>query len=307
MTIKTPKLTVLVTGATGMIGRRLVPALVAAGHRVICLIRQNSKHAFTPDVEIISGDLTDLNFCKNSVSSIDSLSAIIHLAGMGSVVEVEADPQAATVCNVGITKNLLSAAAAHNVKRFIFSSTGLVYGPGHFDSIDESVPANPISEYAKTKYLAEQCVVKYAKEKRLSAEILRFSNIYSSDSSTSTVLGRILNQLRLKKPIQVQSTLPIRDFIFVDDIVKALLALMTIAESHGYEITNVSSGVGLSIGEIVDIAKSIAGESFEPAHQVAVDNKDRFVLSNEKLKLRTGWRPQTSIKEGLRLSLDHLI
>ena len=293
--------TIIVTGAMGMIGRRLVPFLLSKGHNVVASDRTFDAGLQLPASRIVIGDLNDADVCEAAITATNGdkngSKAIVHLAGTGSVTDAKSDPLATINNNIVLIGKVLSAALKHNVRRFIFISSSLVYGRGGREPVEESVLPGPVSLYGATKLAAESLVQGFAAEFNLSCEIARLSNVYGRDNPANTVIGRILQQIRQKQKIEVLSREPVRDFIFIDDVVSAIYQLLTVTDQPGCIISNISSGVGTSIGEVVDIAKSIAEMKPNPSKSYP-STDDSLVLSNKFMKQRTGWRPLVSISDG---------
>lgn len=142
--------TVLVTGATGKVGRRLVPYLVSRGHRVRALVRDLEKANFLAGegVELVLGDLLDVSSLGAATQGAD---AVVHCAAFFR----GATPEQAHAVNDQGTRNLAAAAIEAKVKRFVFTSTGLVYGPKAGATVDEDAACAPEDAYPISKLAAE--------------------------------------------------------------------------------------------------------------------------------------------------------
>lgn len=292
-----------------MIGRRLGPALASAGHHVVASIRKRSGPPPAFASRVVLGDLTDRDVCMEAMNMLrtepPSRRAIVHLAGVGSVALAKFDSDAVFTGNVEVTKRVLEAAQVYEVARVVFASTGLVYGTKYLEPVSETMMPNPESIYAATKLAAEALIQGYASDWNMSGELVRLGNVYGPDSPETTVVGRILGQIRSGKPASVWSRAPVRDFIFIDDVVEAFCRLLTITDEPGCQITNVSSGVGTSIGALADTAEGLAGRLAN--RQTSEESQDRLILSNEKLLARTGWRPGRSVADGLASCLSGFV
>jgi UDP-glucose 4-epimerase len=295
---------VLVTGANGMIGKHLIPALMNKGHEIIPVDIQFGTENWE---NILIGDLLDDEFLNIVLTKLLSLKcnkkAVIHLAGISNVTEAKKDPILLAKINTLLTVKILSSVQSYGIDRFLFPSTGLVYGSGKENPITEDDFTAPGSVYAASKLAAECFIQGFASEKNLSCEIFRLSNVFASDSSEATVVGRIINQIRKGMDINVATRVPIRDFIFIDDVVEAICRLLVVTSQPGCSITNVSTGVGTSIGKLVDFA-------YEISNKIIINTlddektRDCFVLSNALLYKRTGWKPLFSVNDGLRAILN---
>lgn len=297
-------LNVLITGATGQIGRRLVPALLAHGHRVVASYRKpvvREGHGFS-----VIGDLNELRVREEAFSQLTrggtKNCAVIHLAGLADAGRAREERKEAFRSNTCLTMQLLDACVVFGVRQFLLASTGLVYPTLGLAPRREDALVAPHTVYAATKLAAEFVVQGYAREWSMSCEIFRLSNVYGPDSPENTVVGRILGQLRRGEPVAVMAREPVRDFIYVDDAVEAIRSLLEDNAGPGCRLVNISSGKGVSIGELADIAGALAqGETSPKAIYPEVE--DCLVLSNEVLQKRVGWKPRFSLAEGLRASL----
>lgn len=141
-------MTILVTGATGKVGSRLAKRLAARGKRVRALVRDRAR-ASLGDVELAVGDLLDPGSLAAAVAGVE---AVVHCAAFFRGATPE---QAHAVNDLG-TQHLARAALAAGVKRFVFTSTGLVYGPSDGRLVNESDACAPIAAYPVSKLAAER-------------------------------------------------------------------------------------------------------------------------------------------------------
>jgi len=173
--------TILVTGATGAVGLRVVHALCQAG----CRIRVFSTHVpkeglFPQDVKTVLGDITDKIVVRSAMEGVDG---VIHLAALLHIVSPSPDlEEQYERINVGGTKNVVEAAIETGVERVILFSTIAVYGNSGGRILTEMSPTYPVTFYAKTKRTSEQIVLKArnAAGKPLGT-VLRFGAIYGSN------------------------------------------------------------------------------------------------------------------------------
>ncbi|WP_246797624.1 NAD-dependent epimerase/dehydratase family protein [Burkholderia perseverans] len=163
-------MTILVTGATGKIGSRLVKRLARRGDRVRALIRDplRATHCQADGVELVEGDLFDADSLAAAVAGID---AVVHCAAF---FRGATSDQAHHVNHIG-TQRLAGAARAAGVKRFIFPSTGLVYGPAHPGPANEDDHCAPVAAYPASKLAAERFLLGQAD---LDVRVLRLPFVY---------------------------------------------------------------------------------------------------------------------------------
>gem|GEM_PF-1631828 len=295
-----PALNILVTGAGGRIGRRLIPLLAECGHRVIAVDRCLTGSARWVTIE---GDLLVEDTRVAAFSALlghdAERKAVVHLAGLSDSTVASDQRTQAFIANVQLTQRMLESAISFGAPRFLLASTGLVYARENQGRIVENAPVMPRSVYAATKLAAETIVQGYAVEGLVGCEILRLSNVYGPESPENTVIGRILGQMRRGEPVAVMSREPVRDFIFVDDVASAICGILQSEDETGCRITNISSGVSSSVGEVVDIAQAVSAGIALKINELP----DRVMLCNEAIRNRIGWQPRHTLPEGLRACL----
>jgi UDP-glucose 4-epimerase len=257
----------------------------------------------------IRGDLGDNGVLGNALDALVAKGlpgesrAVIHLAGSGDVETARRDPITVFKENVIRTSELLEGCRRVNVRRFLYPSSGLVYGRrGQGLFTEESVP-RPDSLYAATKLAVEALVQGYAVDYEFSCDIVRLSNIYGPESPENTVVGTILWQIREGKNVRPRSLSAVRDFIYVGDAVIGFIRLLQAGAETGYRLINLSTGVGTSIGELVRTALMVAGRDVVDQNGPPQPAEDIVILSNQRLAVRTGWKPSRSLIEGLRESI----
>jgi nucleoside-diphosphate-sugar epimerase len=170
-------MTILVTGATGQVGRRLVPRLLQHGHEVRILARDpdRARPLAERGAEVVAGDLHDA--ADSSARSLDGVDAVIHLAAAFRGVP---DEEAVAV-NESATIHFARACAEQGRHRFVYASTNLVYGPGRGRPAredDELEPDDAWGVYPKTKAVAERALRGLARESGLDLRILRLAFVY---------------------------------------------------------------------------------------------------------------------------------
>jgi nucleoside-diphosphate-sugar epimerase len=207
--------TIIVTGASGFIGRRLVKKLTAEGCRVICPLRPTSSAAELDDplIRVVRGDLTDRTFVD---SLFDGASVVYHLAAMvsdwGTVTEIRK-------ANVDVTSTLLASAERASIERFVHVSSTDIYGHPGGKAVDEDNPPSPghFNWYAETKRQAEQCV----KTSRVPWVIARPATVYGPGSVS--MIAELVQALKDGFMLTVNGGRTIAGLVYVDDVVDGLI------------------------------------------------------------------------------------
>jgi nucleoside-diphosphate-sugar epimerase len=302
---------VIVTGSSGFLGQWLIRHLLRYSTSVLGVDlhpfpnHEADPYQNNPIFTFIRGDINDTKFLSKIFKRLPSHTkrrrAVYHLSGLSHVKLCQADPLKAYNLNVLQTVKLLEACRKENITRFVYPSSALVYGENHTHLITENDAVDPQNIYASSKLAAEMAIQIYGKYFGFSCDIARFSNIYGYGSNPDTAVATALSQAEKGQKINLKSYAPVRDFIYCADAVEGLIRLLDAGNDPGCRIFNVSTGVGLTVGEMVETLCRIVGIQ----HMTPNRSKNKLplgsklILSNLKLYNRTGWKPTYSLEEGL--------
>ena len=256
---------------------------------------------------MVTGDLADPGVRSAVEEAWRSLrrerGATVHLAGMADAGACRLDPAAASVANVALTRHVAELSVRLGMDRLVFPSTAHVYGDQGFWPVDESSALDPIGVYAETKVEAE--AVLEGMSGALTCVVARLSNVYGARSNPVTAMGRVLDQIRKTGIVSLRSFAPIRDFIFLGDVVDGLIELVAMPDAKPFEVLNLSTGQPTSLGDIARMAMEVAGLAGEPICEEATDGASSYlVLDNGRLRSRTGWSPSVDLRAGLEACLE---
>ena len=299
----------LVTGGGGFIGSHLVDSLLADGRCVRVLDsfdvgrRANLEHhKGNPRMEVVVADVAQAD---EVTIACEGAERIFHLAARADIVPSVRDPRAYFQANVDGTFNVLEAARRHGVGRLVYAASSSCYGIPAVYPTPESAPADPLYPYALTKYLGEQLVQHWAQVYGLPAISARLFNVYGTRARTSgtygAVFGVFLAQLLAGEPLTVVGDgEQRRDFIFVSDVVDALLVVAERGKIGG--IYNVGSGVPVSVNEIVRQLGSpptvhVPKRPGEP---------DCTWADISRIRQDLGWTPKVTFAEGVRILMENV-
>jgi GDP-4-dehydro-6-deoxy-D-mannose reductase len=292
---------VLVTGAGGFVGRRLLPRLAAAGHEAVPLERRV--------------DVVDAAALGEAVARA-APEGVVHLAAISFVPDSVRDPARAFRVNFLGTRNLLEAVRARAPRaRVLVVSTSHVYGtaePGA-PPFCERAPLRPGSPYARAKAAADLLARSYA-ERGLDVVRLRPFNHTGAGRPELFVESSLARQLaeiaagRRPPRLAVGNLDAVRDFLDVDDVIAAYLLLLDPARPAG--LYNVASGVGRSVREVLEALVDLAGLRTRRA-ELELDEEpgrwrptDRAVGDASRLRAATGWAPRVPFEATLRALLE---
>ena len=306
---------VLLTGADGFIGSHLAEQLVREGHHVRALVIYNSLDSWgwldtapkeiTSQMEIVSGDIRDPALMMSLVDGVD---AVLHLAALIAIPYSYVAPDLYVQTNVQGTLNLLNAARAHNISRFIHTSTSEVYGTARYVPMDEAHPLQGQSPYSASKIGADQMVNSFYTSFELPALTIRPFNTYGPRQSARAVIPAIISQIAAgKKEIQLGALTPTRDFTYVADTVSGFIAALNSTAGVG-EVINLGAGFEVSIGETFQAIADAMGSdavAVEDPNRVRPENSEveRLFSNNAKAREVFGWSPSLQGLDGFRQGL----
>lgn len=298
----------LITGGAGFIGSALANRLVAMGQHVRVLddLSAGERERLDPRVSFSVGDTRDVPKLWSQLSGVD---CVYHLAARVSVPESVLYPIEYNAVNVGGTVSLMTAARDARVKRLVFASSGAVYGEQPSQPVREDAVLHPSSPYAVGKIASEQYVLAIGDLWGIETVILRIFNAYgpgqSIPPSHAPVIPRCLRQAITGGSVVIYGGgRQTRDFIYVGDVVDALVAAAT-ASGVERTVLNVGSGVEISVNGVVDAIETVTGLEVHRLHngdsEVGVS---RLVADIARARERLGFAPKVTLLEGLRLMLD---
>lgn len=306
------KKTVLVTGGAGYVGSHTACLLAASGYHVIIIDQLLHHQKFNhPWAEFIQADFADKELLIKLFTT-NNIDAVFHFAAFIEVGESVIDPKRFYDNNVAKTLILLDSMLAHNVKKFIFSSSCAVYGNPIKLPLDELHPRSPVSPYGITKMMVELILEDYARAYNFTFAALRYFNAAGATPELglgeihipeSHLIPRLLQSALEQKPCKLFGThynTPdgscVRDYIHVRDLAKAhLLAFEHLEQSNVSEFFNVGTGIGTSVLQMIAAAEHVTHQ------KIAIDiqpprtgDAEILVADPSKINLMLGFTPVTS-------------
>ncbi len=299
---------VLVTGADGFIGSHLTEMLLSKGYYVRALSQYNSFNYWgwleglkNDNLEVVSGDIRDSNFCRVITKDID---VVFHLAALIAIPYSYLAPDSYVDTNIKGTLNICQSSLDNNVKRVLITSTSEVYGTAKYVPIDENHPKQPQSPYSATKIAADAMALSFYNAFNLPVTIVRPFNTYGPRQSARAIIPTIITQIANgERTIKLGDLSPTRDFNYVKDTCKGFIELSDCVKSIGQEV-NICSNYEISMRDTLNLIAGIMNEDvtfIEDFERIRPKNSEVFRLwgDNRKIKELTGFCPDYSLEKGL--------
>ncbi len=302
----------LVTGAAGFIGSHLTEALLERGDEVVGLDDLSTGHrsnlaGFEGDLELIIGDIRDLETCKRAVAGCDY---VLHQAALGSVPRSVADPITSHEVNTTGTLNMLVAARDAEVSGFVFAASSSYFGDTEVLPKTDDMPPRPLSPYAVTKVTCEQYVKVFASLYGLPSMGTRYFNIFGPRQDPNGPYAAVIPKfieilMRGDRPTINGDGEQTRDFTYVENVVGANLAACANAEAAAGHIMNIACGERMSLNTLHKLIADALGVDLEPIHGPprAGDVRDSLADTSLAAKL-IGYAPKVTSREGLQRTVD---
>ncbi len=292
----------LVTGGAGFIGSHIVDALVEAGHEVALVDDfSTGKPAYVSSGAVVhQADIRAPELAAAFANA--SPEVVFHVAAHASVSESVRDPQRDAEVNVLGTLNVLRECAAHGVGRIVFSSTGgALYGEPERLPADERHPARPLSPYGASKASGEAYVAAMSQLAGMRYAVLRYANVYGPRQDPNGEAGVVAifigSMLAGKQPTIYGDGFHERDYVYVDDVVRANLLAMESARDGAF---NIGTGRGTTVREVFDACASATRYAGEPRYAPERQGDVRRVYLDAALAGRElGWRAEVGFAEGI--------
>ena len=297
----------LITGAAGFIGSHLANRLAREGHQVRGLddLSTGDPQVLDPDVHFTRGDVNDRPKLWTLLQEVD---CVYHLAARVSVPESILYPREYNASNVGGTVSLMEAMRDVGIRRVVLASSGAIYGDQDIQPLTEGQTPRPHSPYAVSKLAAEFYVRTIGNLWGIETVCLRIFNAYGPGQhlppSNPPVVPYFLRQAVINGTLVVhgdgQQT---RDYVYVEDIVAAMVAAATAPDIDGL-IINVGSGVETNLRNLAKLALDVTGSQANVVYNAKSSGGVSRLCADLSLAAeKLNYAPAVSLKEGLRLIL----
>ena len=299
---------ILVTGGAGFIGSYVVEGLIKKGHNVLIVddFKDNSAIFYVnPKAEFIRKDITD-PFLFQLLDEYE-IEGVYHLASQTSTEGSFMNPSRDILTNSYGTWLIANYCKNRKIKRLIYSSTSAVYGDGCKEIVDEETSIQPNSIYGVSKYGGELFIKQLFKNSQSKYTIFRFANIYGPGENFNYAgkgMIKIFSSfIWKKKPIVVKGSLErFRDFLFVEDLVEALIKSYDCENAYN-QVYVLSSGKKVLLGELIPQIIRASGNSQDYPVIISDGTKGDthgFHADISKIKRDLNWEPKHDLGTGLK-------
>lgn len=298
----------LITGGAGFLGSALSNRLLRQGHHVRVLddLSTGNPDALDPEIHFTRGDINDR---PKLWTLLQDIHCVYHLAARVSVPESVLFPRDYNEVNTGGTATLMEAIRDAGTPRVVLTSSGAVYGNQESTMMVETMSPHPQSPYAASKLAAEWYVRTIGDLSGVETLILRIFNAYGPGQrippAHPPVIPNFIRQAKQNGTLIFHGDgNQTRDYVYVDDVVNALVAAATAQGLNG-EVINVGSGQETSVRELARQVIDITGGKPEEVYNPRVGNGvSRMCADISKAKNALNYVPLISLENGLRLTLE---
>ena len=273
---------VLITGSSGFLGQALVKKLKKLNCNVFEFSRKNKNNILQ----------------KKSFSKFKNIDTVFHLAAVVGYVNVTKNIELAYKTNVLGTINVLEFCRRQKAK-LLFPST-FVYAPPFDKKKKETDPAASTNFYTYSKYLGELYCQLFVEKYQVDTVIARTANAYGPNQPKQYIVPLLIESFKKKKALILTDADAKRDYLYIDDLANAYIALGKAKTKPG-EVFNVSSGKSTSLLELVDIVRKITGleTKIDYKQKLRKSEVSQSLFDNSKILKKINWKPEYSLKRGL--------
>jgi len=297
------KLKILITGSSGTIGTRLFEQLLEKNYDTIGFDKKPNIWHKKLNKLTIKGNLLSRNDIKKIPTNIDM---IIHLAANARVYDLVVDPDLALE-NIIIAHNILEFAKKNKIKNFIFSSSREVYGnKKNITSKENDIDITRCeSPYTASKIADEALIHAYHRCFGIDYIIFRFSNVYGRYDESDRFVPLMIRKMRKNENIDIYGKNKLLDFTYIDDTINGIIKGITKFSKVKNDTFNIASG---KADKLITVAKLLK-QSLQSKSKIFIKSNRpgevvQYIANISKAKKILGYKPKTSIREGLKLSID---
>ena len=299
---------ILVTGGAGFIGSHVVDAYLEQGHDVLVVddLSTGKRENVNPKARLFALDIRDKKLAE--VIATEQPDVINHQAAKANLRESMDKPGLYADVNILGSLHLLELSRKHNVKKFIFASTGgAIYGEPEYLPADEMHPVNPLDPYGASKAAFEHYLPVYQANYSIPFTVLRYANVYGPRQDPYGEAGVVaiftVKMLHEEQAIINGSGEQERDFAYVGDVARANLLALDRGDGGFF---NIGTGAGTSINDIFSRLRSSTDYQKQDVHGPAKAGEVfKIYLQADRARSELGWQPTTSLEDGLDRTVEY--
>jgi nucleoside-diphosphate-sugar epimerase len=297
---------ILITGATGFIGSFLLTKLITEGHEIAILIRNESDdwriNEIISHCHVIYVNYESIENCEDKILSFEP--ELVYHIGWSGVGNDQRNNEILVTKNIDFTLALVKILLKTNVKAFIGLGSQAEYGPYHC-AINESFATNPTTLYGIAKLSAYNLLNYSLRKSKIRFCWLRLFSSYGPKDNDTWLIPYLTKSISKGEKPSLTKGEQIWDYIYINDVISALLAVGYSENASG--IYNLGSGIGYSLKNIITMIRDKVDPEIELGFgEIPYRNDQVMVLKadNTRLCLETGWSPETTINEGLEITIN---
>lgn len=286
---------VLITGATGGVGRFVVRELLAQRYQIACLVRDPAKIK-SSDVQVVEGDLSDFPRIEKLFADFKP-EGIVHLGWIGVDQKDKSNP--GQIYNLQVTVDLLRLAQIYRVKAFIGMGSESEYGV-HNKKIDERAANKPLSKYAIAKFATGLIAEKMCEDAGIHFTWLRLFSSYGPGDRSGSLMSVLIQTLLKNEPMNLSECIQVWDYVHARDIAGLIGVILQNPQEPGFY--NLGGGDARILKEIVHMI----ADRIDPSADLRFGKVPYGVSQNmhleadiSKLKRVYNWEPQVPLEEGV--------
>ena len=303
MNLKNKK--VLVTGGAGFVGSQTVDALIREGAKVVVVdnLSSGNEKNINPAATFYNVNIADPQI--EEILEKERPEIIYHFSFFVFVPKSVENPLLDIDCITGSLRMLKKIKEMGGIEKFVFISSGFLYGNTPHLPVRETEPVANASPYAIAKFTIENYLRFYKEAFGIPYVILRYSAIYGPRQVTGAMSDYIRKLLADTQAEIWGDGNKTRDYVYVEDAVSANLLALNVANDHSNPLFNVGNGKETTLNELYQTIAGLLGKEARPIyHPDRPGEQMRYCLDAAKIKQELGWEPKVSLKDGLEKLLE---
>ena len=287
-------MSILLIGGNGFVGRKLARDLLKSGNNVVCY-SEGPPHEVVEGIHYVTGDINEFGTLLQTMKKF-KVRKVIHNAAISHPKLFRDNPYKIFKINTVGTLHALEASRLFDVERFVYISSGAVYGNVDKNIVVEEERLYGANPYGASKIASEEMVRNYG----IPSAILRPAFIYGPGRRMDCPIREILTNAILQQPTNWEKGLDQRlDFIYIDDLVNAIIQA-TVSEGIVNSVYNVGGGGGVKFSEIADIVRQLYPNSMINIGTGDLGYDNLGALDIRKAEEDLKWRPMVRLSDGIK-------